>query len=137
MFRQDYLIRLIEQLGQAIRRIAGLNDAERYEDALDEVERRWNDLLGVPHELISAVDTPTLASMLRAPETMRAAVRLLVEEARALAGKGDPVHATLRYRLAIELLLEARAIAEDPDDEAVLLELSRHVRVNQLDARYR
>jgi hypothetical protein len=137
VFRQDYLMRLIEQLGQAIRRIAGLNDAENYGDALDEIERRWNDLLGVPHELIAVVDTPTLAGMLGAPEKMRAAVRLLVEEARALAGKGDPVHATLRYRLAIELLLEARAIAEEPDDEAVLLELSRHVPVNQLDARYR
>ena len=137
MFRQDYLSRLIEQLGQAIRRIAGLSDAGKYEEALDEAERRWNELFGVPHELVDLVDTPTLASMLHSPDKMRAAVRLLAEEARAFAAKGNLVHANLRYRRAFELCLEARALAPTPEDDAVLLELARHVPADQIDPRYR
>ena len=137
MFRQDYLSRLIEQLGQAIRRIAGLTDAGKYEEALDEAERRWNELFDVPHELVELVDTPTLAGMLHSADNMRAAVRLLVEEARAFAAKGNLVHANLRYRRAIELCLEARALAPVPEDDAVVLELSRHVPASELDPRYR
>ena len=47
------------------------------------------------------------------------------------------MHATLRYRKALELFLEARAIDPQPADESAILELSRYVHANQLDPRYR
>lgn len=130
-------MRLIEQLAEAIRRIAKLRRAGDYAAARDTCEREWEKLLGVSHDLVNVVDAPTLAGLLKEPANMRIAAQLLDEEARALAGGGDPIHAGLRTRLAMELLLEARAIDPQPEDDAQLLELSRRVHGNQLDPRYR
>ena len=137
MFRQDYILRLIEQLADAVRRLAGMRQKGDYDGAIAESEATWARLLDVPHELVGLVDTPTLAERLREPANMRVAAQLLAEEARALAGKGDLVHATLRYKTAFELTLEARAIDPQPDDDNAILELSRYVHANQLDRRYR
>jgi hypothetical protein len=137
MFREDYIIRLIQQLVDAIARIAGLNRRGDHDKALAEAEQAWGKLLDAPPDLVGAVDTATLAEMLRHPDKMRVAARLLHEEGRALAGKGDPLHAAVRYRRAMELLLEARAIEPSGDDDAMLMELSREVPVTTLDPRYR
>lgn len=137
MFREDYLIRLIQQLVDAIARIAGLNRRGEHDRALAEAEQAWGKLLDAPPDLIDAVDTATLAGMLRDPEKMRAAAQLLHEEGRALAGKGDPLHAAVRYRRAMELILEARVIEPSDEDEAMLAELSRVVPAGTLDPRYR
>ena len=137
MFREDYLMRLIQQLVDAISRIAGLNTRGKHDEALAEADQAWGRLVDAPRELIDAVDTPTLAGMLREPAKMRAAAQLLYEEGRALAGKGDPLHAALRYRRAMELTLEARAIDPTGEDDAAILELSRVVAIDTLDPRYR
>jgi tetratricopeptide (TPR) repeat protein len=135
MFREDHIIRLIQQLVDAIARIAGLNRRGDHDQALAEAEQAWGKLLDAPADLRDAVDTATLAEMLRYPEKMRVAARLLHEEGHALAGKGDPLHAAVRHRRAMELLLEARAI--EPSDDAMVMELSRLVPVATLDPRYR
>lgn len=137
MIREDYIMRLIKQLADAIARMAGFNRKRDYDAALAESERAWTDLLGVPRELVEVVDTSTLAGMLRDPEKMRAAAELLIEEARALTGKADPLNAAMRSRRAIELYLEARAIDPRPTDDASILELSRVVPAAHLDPRYR
>jgi len=139
MFREDYILRIIQQLVDAIARIAGFNRRGEHDKALAEAEQAWGKLLDAPRELIDAVDSATLASMLRDPEKMRIAVQLLHEEGRALAGKGDPLHAALRYRRALELLLEARALRRliEPSDadDAILVELSRLVPTGTLSPR--
>ena len=137
MFREDYIHRLIRQLAEAIARITGLRKAGRYQETLDACERAWGDLLDVPRELVDVTDTPTLAGMLRDPERMRVAAQLLTEEGHALEGKGDPLTAALRFRKALELVLEARAMAPGPDDDNAVLELGRRVPANTIDARYR
>jgi tetratricopeptide (TPR) repeat protein len=137
MFREDYIMRLIHQLVDAIARIAGLNRKGEHDQALAAVDQAWGDLLDAPRELIDAVDTPTLASMLREPAKMRVAAQLFYEEGRALAGKGDPLHAEIRYRRAMQLILEARAIDPSNEDEAAILELARVVTIDALDPRYR
>lgn len=138
MFRDDYLMRLIKQFADFIARAAGFNRKGEHEKALQETQRAWAELLhDVPRELVDVVDTPTLASLLREPQRMRAAAQLLVEEGRAIRGKGDPATAAMRTKRAIELYLEARAIAPEPDDETAIFELSREVHGNQLDERYR
>jgi hypothetical protein len=75
--------------------------------------------------------------MLREPARIRAAARLSCEEGRALAATGDPLYAALRYRRALELLLEARAIDPNGHDDAALVELARLVPSATLDPRYR
>jgi len=149
VFREDYIIRLIQQLVETIARIAGLNRRGEHDKALAEADQAWGKLLDAPPDLIDAVDTPTLAGMLRYPDKMRVAAQLLHEQGRAFAGKGDPLHAAVRYRRAMELLLEARALepsAQDDaqdhaqdhaQDDAMMMELARLVPPGTLDPRYR
>jgi tetratricopeptide (TPR) repeat protein len=137
MFRQDYLMRMIDQLVLFIAHVTGLNNKGEHDKALVAADQAWSKLLDAPLELIRAVDTPTLAAMLREPAKIRAAAQLLYEEGRALAGNGDPLHAGLRYRRAMELVLEARAIEPNEQDDAALFELSRLVPSDTLDPRYR
>jgi tetratricopeptide (TPR) repeat protein len=137
VFREDYLMRLIHQLADFIAHIAGLNHKGEHDKALAAADQAWGKLLDAPRELIDAVDTPTLAGMLREPAKLRAAARLCYEEGRALAGKGDPLHAGIRYRRAMELILEARAIDPSAEDDGTILELSRLVPTHTLDPRYR
>jgi hypothetical protein len=138
MLRDDYLIRLIKQLAQALARIVGRRKKGDFDGALDEAGKAWDDLIGQPpRDLVDVLDTHTLADMLKDPARMRAAAQLLTEEGKAYAGKQDPVHAALCYRRAWELYLEARAIEPNDDDDAAISELARLVPANQLDPRYR
>jgi hypothetical protein len=136
-FHGDYVIRQIRQLMNFVARIAGFNGEAQYDKALATAERAWGELLDAPPGLLDAADTPTLAALLRDPVKIRYAAQLRREEARALAGKGDPAHAALRYCRALELILEARAIDPQPDDEAAIIELSRVAPIDLLDPRYR
>ncbi len=133
--RSDYLMRILRQLVEALARIAGYNRRGEHDKALGEAARAWDDLLDVPRELVDITDTPTLAGMLREPGKMRVAAQILIEEGRAFAGKRDPMTASLRYRKALELYIEARVIAPEADDDQVMFELSRDVGTN-LDPRY-
>lgn len=138
MLRDDYIIRLIKQLGAFLARIVGKRNAGDYEGALAEAGKAWDDLIGQPpRELVDLVDTHALAELLKEPARMRVAARLLTEEGRAYAGKNDPVHAAICYRRAWELYLEAGAIEPLDDDLPAISELARLVPANQLDARYR
>ncbi len=138
MLREDYIIRLIKQLGAFLARIAGKRREGDFEGALDEAGKAWDDLIGQPpRELVDVLDTHTLADLLGEPAKMRVAARLLVEEGRAYAGKSDPVHAAICYRRAWELHLEARVIEPSDEDDVAISELARLVPANQLDPRYR
>jgi hypothetical protein len=137
MYRQDYLMRLIQQLAEFLARIAGFNRSGEHDKALAAARQAWDELLDAPRDVIAAADSSTLASMLREPAKIRAAAELCHEEGRALEGKGDPVHAQLRYRRALELVLEARARDPRAEDDAAILELSRLAPVDTLDPRYR
>ncbi|HEX3766549.1 MAG TPA: hypothetical protein VHW23_47975 [Kofleriaceae bacterium] len=109
MLRDDYILRMVQQLADAIARIAGLNQRGEHDQALTEADRAWGELLGdIPIELAGSVDSRTLAGLLRQPARIRLAHQLVHEQARALAARGDPAGATRRARRALELLLEAR-----------------------------
>ena len=138
MLRDDYIIRLIKQLAAFLARMVSKRKAGDYDGAIAEAGKAWDDLVGQPpRDLVDVVDTHTLAELLKEPAKMRVAAQLLIEEGRSYAGKGDPAHATVMYRRAFELYLEARAIEPSDDDEAVIGELARLVPANQLDERYR
>ncbi len=136
MIREDYLIRLIKQFAGALARLLKLRQAGEHRAALQVADGLY-DALGITRELVDVVDTPTLAGILRDPDRMRAAAQLFWEEGHLFKSQGDPLAASLRYRRAHELLLEARAIAPTDDDDDALLELSRVAPASDLDERYR
>jgi hypothetical protein len=135
VIREDYIIRMIRQVGQFLARMVSRRSSGQLEQALREGDGAY-DLLGVPRELCDVLDTPTLAGLLRDPDKMRAMARLSWEESRIYAAKGDPLTSFARMRRALELFLEARALAPSADDETSILELSRAVHASHLDARY-
>ncbi|HUS63558.1 MAG TPA: hypothetical protein VMZ28_03405 [Kofleriaceae bacterium] len=137
MLRDDYLIRLIKQVAAFVARVAGLRRAGQYEEALQESCRAFDELFDLPHDIGDAVDTPSLASILRTPEKMRLAAQLYWEEGRIYQGKRDPLTAALKFRRAFELYLEARAIEPTEEDTSAILELSRLVPASELAPRYR
>src|SRR5262245_5972732 len=100
-FRQDYLMRLVEQLAAVIARMLGLRKSGRAADALVEAERGY-DLLGLPTGLIEVLSAPAIAELLASPEKVRMVADLLDEEAAALEALGDP-RAARKRELAAEL----------------------------------
>ena len=137
MLRDDYLMRLIQQVADFLAQIAGHERKREYEVAIDEAGRAWDELLGVPRGVVEVTDSATLAGLLRDPAKIRAASQLLAAEARVLKGKGDPLGAAVLYRRALELVLEARALDPTEADDARVFELSREVPASTIDARYR
>jgi hypothetical protein len=137
VLRDDYLIRLIKQVAAFLARVAGLRRKGQYDEAMVESARAFEELFEIPHDVGDAVDSPSLASMLRTPEKMRLAAQLFWEEGRIFQGKRDPLGAASKFRRAFELYLEARAIDPTEEDTAAILELSRLVPASELDARYR
>ena len=128
MIREDFIMRLIRQLVEALARIAGFRKRGEYDRALQEVEHAWEEL-GVPRELVLATDRETLVSLLREPAKQRVAAELLAEEAHVVQAKGDPLHAAALRRRAVELFAAARE--SDPsagaDDDASIAELARYL----------
>lgn len=119
MYQEDYILRLVQQVAAFAAHIAGLNQKGEYDQALAASDQAWGKLLeDTPRALIDAVDTPTLAGMLREPAKIRAAAQLFVEEGRALAGKGDSQRAAARFRRAMELIFEARMLDPKGDSSA-------------------
>lgn len=128
-------MRMIDQLVLFIAHVSGLNRKGEHEKALVAAEQAWGKLIDAPLDMIYAVDSKTLAAMLREPARIRAAALLLYEQGRALTATGDPLHAALRYRTAMELVIEARAIEPNEQDDAAIFELSRLVPSAALERR--
>jgi tetratricopeptide (TPR) repeat protein len=136
MFRDDYLIRQIKQLADVLARMLRLRNDKQYDQAIAAADELYEQL-GIPRGLHDVVDSPTLASMLRTPEAIRAAAHLQAEEGHIYRAKGDTMTAFSKYRRATELVLEARALEPRPEDDAMLLELARHAPSWMLDDRYK
>lgn len=136
MIREDYLLRQIKLVAEAIARMLKLRKEGQYDEALAVADQLYEEL-GIPRGLHEVVDTPTLASMLRTADAIRMAAQLQVEEGHIYKAKGDPVTAMLRYKRAHELMLEARALDPIATDETMLLELSRLAPWYMLDERYK
>ena len=137
MLRDDYIGRMIRQLAEFVARISGLALDRNYDGALDEVARAWSDLLDVPRMLVDRLDGGTLAAMLGDPEKLRAGGKLLAEEAKLHAAKGDLAHATQCSKRAFELFLEARALDPQDSDDIAILDLARVIPPNEIEPRYK
>lgn len=138
MIREDYVMRLIKQLAVAIARMAGLRAKGDHQGALRAAEAGY-DALGVPPDLAAAVDSATLADLLRHPDKIRAMAQLSAAEAESLCAVSDAALGAMRYRRAAELLLELRlrGAPSEPDDDVLLAACFVHVPTALLAPAYR
>src|SRR6188768_52430 len=124
MIREDYLMRQIKLVAEALARMLKLRREGKYDEAIEVADSLYEEL-GIPRGLHDVVDTPTLASMLRTADAIRMAAQLHVEEGHIHKARGNPVTAMMKYKRAHELMLEARALDPVEEDDTMLLELSR------------
>ena len=108
----DYLMRAIEQLAQAVARILRRLEAGEHEQAETELAQAYDTLLGGDRVFLGMVDAATLANLLGSAEKTCLLAKLSLIEARLLETRGDALGAAkLRTRASA---LSALARAADP-----------------------
>jgi len=105
---QDYLMRAIQQLAEALRQILKLRKLGLLQEALAEIFATNQSLVGLDTQLFDLLDSATLARQLGA-ERLEIAALLIAEEAEVRQALGDYPRSFALRRRALEFLLEARA----------------------------
>jgi hypothetical protein len=119
MIQRDYVLRLIQQLAQALARIAGLKRSGQLDEALDDVGATLNDLLGPLRTTLDAIDARSAARLLTDRERIEAYALLTAEEASILTLKGHTARAGQRTQRALALLLEAQVLGHTLSADAL------------------
>jgi hypothetical protein len=109
--RDDYLLRIIQQMGAVLARMLGLKNGGQVHEALQTLDDAEGELLGPQAEVVPRVDSATAAHILGEPQRIAAWARLLHERAALLRLAGDEAGAALAAQRAIELAAEAQARA--------------------------
>lgn len=112
--RRDYLLRMIEQLTDALARAAGLRRAGRHDEAALVIRETADALFGPKLGSLDAVDASTAALLLEGSGELRWYAALVAERAEgieAAAPEDARAHAraAVERRRALELYLEAAA----------------------------
>ena len=110
-------MRMVQQLTAAVARLFQLKQQEKYDQALQEVEKAYGDLLGLNAQIISMFDAATLAPLLGHAEKMKTLATLFFEQAELHRLKHEPEHAQKFYQRALEMLLEAYRSRGEEDAE--------------------
>jgi hypothetical protein len=88
VLRDDYLMRMVRQLAQALARIAGLRNAGLLDQAERELDRALASLGGIDPRLAEQADAATLLSLVQDPARRDALARLLAERDAIRAARG-------------------------------------------------
>lgn len=110
--RDDWLLRLIQQMGAVIARMLGLKNGGQIQEALQTLDDAQGELLGPLSGVIPRVDPATAAHMLGEPRRIAAWARLLHERADLLRLSGDAAGAASAAAQARALAQEALARAD-------------------------
>jgi hypothetical protein len=99
MYQHDVIQRMIEALGAALAKIAGLRAEGKNEEALKEVQAAYGTLGLNPH-LLSSLQGASLRVVVGSSEKAAALKTLLLEESKLLAELGDTKAAEQKARQA-------------------------------------
>lgn len=137
--QRDYILRMIEQLGDFLARIAGAKREQKLEVALDEIGAALGALFGPLLGTLEALDTEGAATLLSTPEKVRAYAILTAERADVIALKGEARRARSLHLRALELHLEASLRGPLPDERAreAILELCDKAGEDRLRERHK
>jgi hypothetical protein len=111
MFSEDYVRRMIDQVGVVVTAIVGLIRLGRYPESLAETDRALQQLLGLRLSLVDGLPASELVGMLRWGERldigkMVVLAELLQAEGDVYAAEHQTAEAQARYLKSLELLLE-------------------------------
>ena len=109
--REDYLLRILRQMGAVLARMLGQKDGGRVQEALQTLDDAEGELLGPQADVVPRVDSATAAHILSDPQRIAAWARLLHERADLLRLAGDEAGAALASTRAAELAAQALARA--------------------------
>jgi hypothetical protein len=109
--REDYLLRIIRQMGAVLARMLGLKNGGQVQEALQTLDDAEGELLGPMAQVVPRLDSATAAHVLGEPQRIAAWARLLHERAGLLRMAGDEAGAALTAGRARELAAEAQARA--------------------------
>jgi hypothetical protein len=107
MVERDYILRMIQQLAQALARVLGLKRAGKLDEALAAVRETADGIFGPLLRTVDALDAQSAASLLGSREKIDAYAALTEEEGSIHALKGDERRAGACFRRALTLYLEA------------------------------
>lgn len=117
MIREDYIERLIQQFAAAFKALLKARQEQRPEEVLQLIREASLSLLGMEYSALTLADAASTAKLLGHPLRVVGLARLVVEEGELLRAQGQEARASLRWSLALELLLEARALGAELRDE--------------------
>lgn len=107
--RDDYLLRMIRELGAVVARMLGQKSGGQLHAAMQTLEEGEGELLGPLAAVVPRVDSATAAHIIGDPQKIAAWARLLHERADLLRLAGDEAGAGLAAARAAELAREAVA----------------------------
>ena len=123
MFRRDYIMRMIEQLGVAYRGILGFKAAGEYDEAERTISRTGQQLLGFDMDLLRSLSDEAIISLLKRTDTSDIGVYYVAAELLREQGEIDEIrHGTDAgfdcFVKSLSLYLEAYNAAPQacPDD---------------------
>lgn len=111
--RQDYLLRMIEQAFEVLRRIRLRRQSGELVRAVRDADGAVDELLGPAAAVATRLDASTAAQLIREPERVALWARIVAEKAEALHALGDEPAARAAGRRALELALEAWLLEDE------------------------
>ncbi|HUL60129.1 MAG TPA: hypothetical protein VLU43_12680 [Anaeromyxobacteraceae bacterium] len=120
--RRDLIQRMVEQLAAALARVAALRRRGEAAAARTELDDAAARIAGVDPRMIAAVDSASVAGLVRDADRLAVLARLLLERASVEADAGDGAAGSAWRRRAVELGIEAAAggAGLDPDLRAAI-----------------
>ena len=110
--RDDYLLRMIRELGAVVARMLGQKGGGQLHEAMQTLDDGEGELLGPLATVVPRVDSATAAHIIGDPQKIAAWARLLHERADLLRLTGDEAGAAFAATRAAELAREAIARGE-------------------------
>jgi hypothetical protein len=129
LFRQDYILRLIEEAAAALARAFAALAGKKYDLALVELARAFSAASKLDRRSFDALDTRTVARLLGSPEQIRMVARILAAEADVHEQLGNALAARRCLHRARDLLLELSELTAE--DQQTLADLGTRLRAHE------
>ncbi|WP_055105221.1 DUF6483 family protein [Paenibacillus ihumii] len=119
MFRKDYLVRIIEEITEALGVIFGLKQQKKHPDALRELEELYQTQFRLSSLLLGSLSPKDITELFRSggfveADKLQTLARLLREEGDIFLDSGKTDEGRMRQQKALHLFLTARQHGADP-----------------------